>query len=411
MTKRIICYAPVMTKKSVTTRKKKPKRIGSWARLPSEIRLALIGAGTALHGMYGPGLPYLEGAALTAVMDPWDEAREEAKNAYDVRAYKTISQLIRHAKPHVAIVASPTFAHAEQVIQLARAGIHVFCEKPMARHPAECDAMLKACREHGVALGVGFMKRFNRSLAQASSMVRAGELGELFQVDCEWSFPSGHPPERYAHPHDDWRGWIENWGGVFQDHGSHTIDLCSLWLGPVQSVSAQILSVHPDLPVEDVAAVTCRHDGGGVSTHRMNIRTHKPLIERYELFGAEGTLDVSWGGVWRWSAYTAEPMDVQLYRGGRERLDLTPRPEQCIDVELDRSWHYLTELRAFIEALREGKMPPVPGEDGRAAVEAITAAYQSAASGQTVGLPLEAPYVDLESIFHQGAFNWRGKGS
>ena len=120
----------------------------------------------------------------------------------------------------------------------------------------------------------------------------------------------------------------------------------------------------------------------------------------------DGTLEVSWGGVWRWSAYTAEPMDVHLYRNGRERVDLTPRPEQSIDLELDCSWHYLLELRAFLDALRAGEAPPVPGDDGRAVVEIITAAYQSAATGQTVGLPLEAPYVDLESLFHQAAFRW-----
>jgi len=384
----------------------KKTRKRRWPELPGEIRLALIGAGTALHGMYGPALPYLEGARLVAVMDPWQEARERAAAEYEVRAYKTLPALLRHARPHVAIVASPTFAHADQVLRLARAGVHVFCEKPMARHPAECDAMLAACEEAGVALGVAFMKRFNRTMRAAGDLVKRGELGELFQVDCEWSFPAGHGPERYGHPHSNWRGWIENLGGVFQDHGSHTIDLCRLWLGPVQSVSAQILSVHPELPVEDVAAVTCRHAGGGVSTHRMNIRTHKPLMERYELFGREGTLEISWGGPWRWSAYTAEPMNMQLHRRGREVHDLTPRPEQGIEIELDNAWHYLTELRAFLEALRKGHKAPVSGEDGRAAVEAITAAYQSAASGQTVGLPLQAPYVDLESIFHTGRFNF-----
>lgn len=387
------------------TKKAKKRR---WPRLPREIRLCLVGAGTALHGMYGPALPYLEGARLVAVMDPWDEARERARAEYGVRVYKTLPPLIRYARPDVAIVASPTFAHAEQVIRLARAGVHVFCEKPMARHPAECEAMLAACREAGVALGVAFMKRFNRTIRQATYQVDSGELGELYEVDCEWSFPAGHGPERYAHPHSDWRGWIENLGGVFQDHGSHTIDLCRQWLGPVQSVSGQILSVHEELPVEDVAAVICRHVGGGISTHRMNIRTHKPLMERYELFGTRGTLEVSWGGAWRWSAYTAEPMNMWLYRNGRERVDLTPRPEQGIEIELGRQWHYLTELRAFLEALRDGREVPVSGEDGCAAVEAITAAYQSAASGQTVGLPLQAPYVDLEAIFHQGLFN-RGK--
>ena len=373
----------------------------TWRVPRGSIRVALVGAGTALHGMYGPAFRFLEGARLECVMDPWEEARARARREYGVKAYSTLAGLIRHGRPDVAIVASPTQAHAQQVEQLARAGVHVFCEKPMARTVEECDRMIQACAAGGVALGIGFMKRFNMSIALARRWLEEGKLGSLFQVDCVWSFPASHPPERYEHPHTDWRGQLENWGGLFQDHGSHTIDLCRGFLGEVTSVSAQIRAIQQDLPVEDVAAVLCRHAGGGISTHRMNIRTHKPLEERYELFGTEGTLEVNWGGVWRWSAYTAEPMNVFLYRAGRERVELTPRPEQGLDVELRKNWHYLNELRGFMDALRSGRPVPVDGAQGRAVVEVINAAYQSTATDQTVHLPLEQP-VDVEGIFRSG---------
>ena len=371
-------------------------------RLPQKnVRVALVGAGTALHGMYGPAFRFLQKARLVCVMDPWEEARARARKDYGVKAYATLSNMIRHGRPHVAIVASPTHAHADQVEQLARAGVHVFCEKPMARTVDECDRMILACADAGVALGIGFMKRFNMSIALTRRWLEKGKLGKLFQVDCLWSFPASHPPERYEHPHTDWRGHLENWGGLFQDHGSHTIDLSRGFLGEVTSVSARMRALQKDLPVEDVAAVLCGHAGGGISTHRMNIRTHKPLDERYELFGTEGTLELQWGGVWRWSAYTAEPMNVHLYRAGRERVELTPRPEQSLDEELRKNWHYLNELRGFIDALRQGRPVPVDGAQGRAVVEVINAAYQAAAEDRTVHLPLQEP-VDVEQIFKSG---------
>ena len=372
-----------------------------WGLPRGELRVALVGAGTALHAMYGPAFRFIQGARLVSVMDPWEEARRRARSDYGVKPYATLSGMIRHAKPHLAIVASPTHAHAEQVMQLAQAGIHVFCEKPMARTVGECDQMIAACADRGVALGIAFMKRFNSSMALASTWVKEGQLGQLFQVDCLWNFPATHGPERYAHPHSDWRGHLENWGGLLQDHGSHTVDLCRGWLGEVTSVSARVRALWPGLPVEDVAAVLCRHSGGGISTHRMNIRTHKPLDERYELYGTDGTLDVRWGGVWRWSAYTAEPMHVHLYRAGRERVELTPRPEQGLDLELAKNWHYLNELRAFVKALRAGQSPPVDGAEGRAVVEVLNAAYLSSAEDRTVRLPLTEA-VDLQGIFESG---------
>ncbi len=155
-----------------------------------------------------------------------------------------------------------------------------------------------------------------------------------------------------------------------------------------------------------MAAVICSHAGGGISTHRMNIRTHKPLTERYELFGTAGTLEISWGGPWRWSAYSAEPMDLHLYRAGRLREDHTRRPEQSVDLELSRSGHYVNELRCFLGAVRAGAAPPVDGAAGRAAVEVIVAAYLSAARGETVSLPLPGG-EDVEGLFRRGAFGPR----
>ena len=370
---------------------------------PAELRFALIGAGTALHAMYGPAFRFLEGARLTCVMDPWEEARARAEDYRGVTAYARLDELIERERPDVAIVASPTPFHAEQTVALAKAGVHVFCEKPMARDLAECDRMIRACREAGARLGVGFMKRYNKAVRVATEWAAKGRLGKLFALDCEWNFPAGRDHGVYAHPHRPWRGRRDNWGGVFQDHGSHTIDLARLWLGEPTWIAAQMGIAGKGTEVEDVAVAVLRHASGAISTHRMNIRTHKPLLERYDLYGAKGTMEIDWGGVWRWSAYTPEPMNVRVHRKGVEVLDLTPRPEQALDHEISRHWHYLAELRDFVAALRAGTPVPVPGEDGRAVVEVVSAAYLSAATGRGIALPLAEP-VDVEAIFASGAF-------
>ena len=362
------------------------------------LRFCLVGAGTALHAMYGPAFRFLTEGRLTCVMDPDSEARRRAEDFRGVTAYSDLKELIKKERPEVAIIASPTSFHEEQAVMLAESGVHVFCEKPMARTPEECDRMIQACRKNKVLLGVGLMKRFNKSIRLATEWVDRKRLGRLFEVDFEWSFPAGHDHGVYAHPHSNWRGHLANWGGVFQDHGSHTIDLARLWLGRIISVSARMQVIQPKRQLEDVAVVVCRHQGGKVSTHRMNLKTHRPLMERYELFGTRGTMEIRWGGVWRWSAYTAEPMQVRVFRRGTETQDITPRPEQAIDHEISRYWHYLEELRAFCHAIRNGTEAPVSGEDGRLVAEAIVAAYQSAATDRTVKLPLTEP-VQLDKIF------------
>lgn len=80
------------------------------------------------------------------------------------------------------IIASPTWMHVSQAVQAADAGKHVLCEKPMARHIAECGQIIDACERGGVTLMVGLMKRFNPAFVTAKEMIESGELGEVFEV-------------------------------------------------------------------------------------------------------------------------------------------------------------------------------------------------------------------------------------
>jgi len=352
-------------------------------------RFGIVGAGTALHAMYGPAFRYIRRASLVAACDPWEEARRRAGEFAGLETYPDLEAMLDQTRLDAVIVASPTWFHRDHVLRIASAGLHVFCEKPMARTLEECDEMIEACRAGGAALGVGFMKRFNPSFVLATDMIRSGRLGRIVQVSCEWNFPAGQDHGIYAHPHTPWRGRPENWGGIFQDHGSHTVDLCRQWLGEVRTVSAEMLAVEQGRAVEEAASVVLRHEGGGISQHNMNMRTHKPLMERCEIFGVKHTLEISWGGTWRWSAYTPEPMNVRLFTKGTECLDLTLRPEQSPDQQAARSGHYVRELEAFIDALEAGTPPPVGGTDARAAIEVICAAILSSHESRKVALPLQ----------------------
>ena len=334
--------------------------------------------------MFAPCFRFLREGRLVAVMDP-DPAAAQAvfRQVPGAVPCDRSEDVLEHPEVDAVIVASPVSFHREQVLAAARAGKHVLCEKPMAGTVDECDAMLDACRSAGVTLMVGLVKRFDRSMAAIKRMVEAGELGSVFQVTCEWSWPQYFLA--------GWRGPLEAGGGLFLDHGSHAVDLCRWWLGEIETVSGEIAVLLRGREVEDQALALYRHAGGAVSLQQHSRMTHKPLIERYQIDGSLGTLVAEYPG---WSGPGREPYTMTRYREGRvdraivETLTLAKEPVP--DDSFDRHDAYLAELRHFCRAIRGEEPLRVTGLDGRSAIEAITAAYLSSWKKEKVSLPLAA---------------------
>lgn len=108
----------------------------------------------------------VEGAKITAIYDPVNAA-PIAKELNCV-ATATMEALCSHPDVDCVIIASPNYLHKAPVIAAAKAGKHVFCEKPIALNYQDCKDMVDACKEAGVTFMAGHVKR-----------------GELFKIDLQ----------------------------------------------------------------------------------------------------------------------------------------------------------------------------------------------------------------------------------
>jgi predicted dehydrogenase len=360
--------------------------------MTDKVKIGLAGCGPkGAQVMYAPILRLLQAGHITALMDP-DPVALEYMQAYcpDAAMFTDYDTFLAQADIEAVIVATPVYLHCQQVVKAARARKHILCEKPMARILDECDAMIAACRAAGVLLMVGFMKRFDTSFRLAWQMVEAGELGEVFEVRCEFEW---HIPDAGD---EGWRAKRVTWGGMLQDHGSHTIDLCRWWLGDIESVSAEVRIVRPEREVEDLAIATLRHRNGALSTHHVTGVTHKALREYYLLEGTRASLELAFGPAWSYTA--TAPFRMTLYKNGNTTRDVTPGSEPNLDDELRAHSHYLREIEHFCQCVQRQAEPDTTGVDGRKAIEVINAAYVSAWRREKVRLPLQQP-LDLEAFF------------
>jgi predicted dehydrogenase len=247
------------------------------------LRWLVIGIGDISRRRVLPGILAEPRSRLAGIV-----TRDPRKaEPYGVPAWPDLNRALAEADAHAAYVATPVFLHAPQSIACLRAGLHVLCEKPMARHYAEACSIGGAAEEAGRLLGVAYYRRMYPKVRRAVELMEAGAIGRPFLAEAAshgWFAP--HPG----------REWLSDpalaGGGPLYDIASHRIDLLNYLFGkPLSAIGARSRLVHP-FQVEDNASVLIEHAGGvrGV----VDVRWHS-RVERDEfcIRGVEGELDLT----------------------------------------------------------------------------------------------------------------------
>jgi len=260
------------------------------------------------------------------------------------------------------ILCTPHSLHAEQIVRAARAGKHVFCEKPLSLSRADVLRAVQACNEHGVALAVGHEKRFEPPVLELFRLAREGALGRLLQIEANFS-----QDKFLALPPDNWRASEkEAPAGPMTATGIHLLDLAVGLMGPAQTVYARVRQLASPLANGDTLAVAVGFASGGNALLSAILAT--PFDGRFALYGSQGWAEV------RDKAHPEAP------RGWTLTTCLRGQEKQSADIPSANA--VLANLEAFADAAA-GRAPyPVPQAQMIANVAALEAVFRSAASGQ-----------------------------
>ncbi|QOZ30899.1 Gfo/Idh/MocA family protein [Bradyrhizobium sp. CCBAU 53421] len=261
------------------------------------------------------------------------------------------------AEPDVdaVLLATPHSLHRSQVIAAARAGKHVFCEKPLALRRSDAAEMFAACRNAGVLLAVGHNRRFWPSMQALRAMVASGELGTILHVE-------GHNSNENSQSIT--QGWRlspeESPGGGLTGAGLHVLDGFVSLLGPARQVYARLSVREAGPPPLDTATLAIEFVNG-VSATLATVRA-TPFYWRVHVFGTKGSAEVLDEG-------------TMVLRTSGEAPRATCYP--AVDT-------LTAELTAFADAVERKQPFPVPEADVLATLAAFEAALQSMQSGHPV---------------------------
>jgi len=262
----------------------------------------------------------------------------------------------------------------------------VVVEKPLCLNLAEADRMINACRDAGVKLMYAEELCFTPKYVRLKELLDEGALGKpiLFKQS-----------EKHDGPHADHFWDVErSGGGVAMDMGCHAIEFFR-WLNdrkPVKSVYAHMsTSVHKEKTLGDDNAIIIMEFENGVTAMAEESWTKLGgMDDRAEIHGSEG---VAYADVLQGNS-------IQTYstKGVGYAVEKAGNTVGWSYTMYEEIWNYgfPQEFEHFVDCVKNDKEPMVTGEDGKAVLEVILAAYESAGTGKKVMLPfhtdVDKPY-------------------
>ena len=326
------------------------------------VTFGIIGAGRIGKLHADNLLSRVDGARLKAITDPfldedWAASRNIPLTGKDHRI------LLDDPEIDAILIGSPSAEHAPQMIECAEAGKHIFCEKPIALDPEIIRNALAEVDKSGVKLQVGFNRRFDPNFSAVQHQVASGALGDPHIIRITSRDPAPPPAE-----------YVAGSGGMFLDMTIHDFDMARfLSSSEVTEVHAYgAVLVDPEIGKAgdiDTAVISLKFANGALGIIENSRKAVYGYDQRVEVFGAKGTA----------MADNNTPTSmIVLNESGTIR-------DKPLYFFLERyKTAFVTEMQAFVDAIREDKPTLVSGKDGLVPVLIAMAAKKSLKTGKPV---------------------------
>jgi myo-inositol 2-dehydrogenase / D-chiro-inositol 1-dehydrogenase len=343
------------------------------------IQVGLIGS-QFISTIHAEALQQCPHCRIAAVASPTPKHVTAFAKKFGIpRAFTDYREMLALPELDMIVVGAPNHVHCQIAVEAAAAGKHVVMEKPLCLNLAEADRMIAACKQAKVKLMYAEELCFTPKYVRLKHLLDRGALGTPTLIK---------QSEKHDGPHAAHFWDVErSGGGVTMDMGCHAIEFFRWMLGrpKIKSVYAQMSTqVHAaKTKGEDNAILILEFENGVIGLAEESWTKPGGMDDRAEVYGSKGVAyaDLLHGNAI--TAYSAEGYDYSVEKGGSTQGWSFPIYEEA--------WNYgfHQEMAHFVDCVRLDLKPEVTGEDGRAALEVIFAAYESARTGKKVKLPFK----------------------
>jgi predicted dehydrogenase len=324
---------------------------------------ALLGDRVELLAMRTRGLTHVLTDTLTL------KASEGLCEEYGIRAFGSLDDALSQ-KPDVAFVCNPTSLHIGTAVAIARAGCHLFVEKPLAHEYAGVEELIEIVERQGLAATVGYQLRFHPCLTTAHRVLGAETIGEVLAVRAEVGeyLPNWHTYEDYRGTY----GARRDLGGGTLLSQIHEMDYLYWFFGlpeRVFTLGGHLSSL--DIDVEDVTStlMQCSRDGRRFPVHLQQDYVRRPPRRTCDIIGDEGRIEID-----------LLALTVKVY-------DAAGQAAQWHEFrDFARNQLFVEETRRFLACVQTGEPPAVTLRDAAQSLRMALAAKESLETGVVVSL-------------------------
>ncbi|WP_047152678.1 inositol 2-dehydrogenase [Aneurinibacillus tyrosinisolvens] len=308
-----------------------------------KITLGIIGGGRIgkLHAENLVRLPEIE---IKTISDLFAEQVKEWANHIGIQhVTNDYKEVLQDPEIDAVFVCSPTDTHIQIIIEAAKAGKHIFCEKPISFNVSESLNAIEVVKETGVKLQVGFNRRFDHNFKKVRETVASGKIGDPHIIKVTSRDP--HPP------HEE---YIKGSGGLFIDMAIHDFDIARFVSGSdVEEVYVQgavlvdpVFAAYGDI---DTAITTLRFTNGAIGVIDNSRKAAYGYDQRVEVFGSKGSVTIK----------NDQPTTAEI---STEEGVYQDKPKHFFLERYQEA--YIEEVKIFVDCVLNGKDVPVNSNDG-----------------------------------------------
>lgn len=329
-----------------------------------QLNIGIIGAGR-IGKVHMQSITYnVPTARVLGITDVFKDGLQELADKYGIpKIYESYKDMLADEEIDAVLVCSSTDTHADISIEAAKAGKHIFCEKPVDLTPEKVQAVIDAVAQAGVKLQVGFNRRFDHNFAHVRALINEGKVGDLELIKITSRDPEP-PPAEYAAVS----------GGMFLDMTIHDFDMARFLAGcDVTEVYASATClVDPAIGEAgdvDTAIINLKFENGALGVIDNSRRAAYGYDQRIEVFGSLGAA----------MAANDTPTNVTVMNSDGVTTD------KPLYFFLERYMQsFRDEMIQFVDAVLSDKPTPTTGNDGLNSILVALAAKKSVKEGRPV---------------------------
>ena len=319
-------------------------KVGQNILKKTDMKIGLIGAGR-IGQLHAELLTYhIPEVEIKTVADLYiNELKDWAKQLNILNLSTDYTDILNDAEIEAVMICSPTDSHAQLIIEAAKAGKHIFCEKPIDFNVEKIKQALNSVKAAGVKLQIGFNRRFDHNHKKIHEIVKSGKVGAVHIVKITSRDPA--PPSI---------DYLKTSGGIFLDMMIHDFDMARyVSMSEVEEVYTQgAVLIDPaigQIGDVDTAIVTLKFENGALGVIDNSRQAVYGYDQRVEVFGSKGYATVE----------NDVPSSAKLSTSEGVTSD------KPLYFFLERyKMSFIDELRSFADAIIKDKEPPVTGFDG-----------------------------------------------